>query len=463
MAEFESVWSDLQGVPFSQGYLDAGGVRTRYLHAGDPGKPTLVLLHGSGGHAEAYVRNLEAHAEHFSTWSIDMLGHGYTDKPGHPLEIAPLRRPPARGASTRSAPSASTCPASRSAAGSPRAPPSDHPDRIDRLVLNTAGGSQADPEVMKRIITLSMAAVEDPTWETVQARIKWLMADKSKDYDDIVASRQRIYRQPGFVAAMSDIMALQDPEIRARNLLGPDGVRRHHGADAGAVDQRRPDRRRQRGPAHRVDDPRCALRGDARLRALAAVRGRQDVQRDSTSTSCWAAMTDAPHERSVDVLIVGAGPVGLTLANILGLQGVQHAGRRRARHSDRLSARRRTRRRVAAHVPVDRAGRGSPAAHRAQSDPAVLRRQAAAARRDGAARRAFRLAQAQRLRAADGRRRIASRPGPIRPRRGAVEHVGWRSCAEDADGVTVEFADGHEPCGPATSSAATAAAARPGV
>ena len=88
MAEFESVWSDLQGVPFSQGYLDAGGVRTRYLHAGDPGKPALVFLHGSGGHAEAYVRNLEAHAEHFSTWSIDMLGHGYTDKPGHPLEVS---------------------------------------------------------------------------------------------------------------------------------------------------------------------------------------------------------------------------------------------------------------------------------------------------------------------------------------------------------------------------------------
>ena len=87
MAEHESVWSDLQGVPFEQGYLDAGGVRTRYLHAGDPSKPPLILLHGSGGHAEAYVRNLEAHAEHFSTWSIDMLGHGYTDKPGHPLEI----------------------------------------------------------------------------------------------------------------------------------------------------------------------------------------------------------------------------------------------------------------------------------------------------------------------------------------------------------------------------------------
>src|SRR2546423_9187769 len=82
VAEHESVWGDLQGVPFAQGYLDAGGVRTRYLHAGDPSKPPLILLHGSGGHAEAYVRNLEAHAEHFSTWSFDMLGHGYTDKPG---------------------------------------------------------------------------------------------------------------------------------------------------------------------------------------------------------------------------------------------------------------------------------------------------------------------------------------------------------------------------------------------
>ena len=217
MAEFESVWSDLQGVPFSQGYLNAGGVRTRYLHAGDRDKPVLVLLHGSGGHAEAYVRNLESHAEHFSTWSIDMLGHGYTDKPGHPLEIrhyvehlrAFLDAIGAQRAHL-SGESLGGWVVSRFAV--------DHPDRLDRLVLNTAGGSQADPEVMKRIIALSMAAAENPSWETVQARIKWLMADKSKDYDDIVASRQRVYRQPGFVGAMRDIMALQDPEIRQRNL-----------------------------------------------------------------------------------------------------------------------------------------------------------------------------------------------------------------------------------------------------
>ena len=220
MAEHESVWSDLQGVPFEQGYLDAGGVRTRYLRAGDPGRPVLILLHGSGGHAEAYVRNLEAHAEHFWTWSIDMLGHGYTGKPGHPLEVGHYVEHLMAVFDAIGAERASLSGESLGGWVAARAAV-DHPDKIDRLVLNTAGGSQADLEVMQRIITLSMAAAENPTWETVQARIKWLMADKSKDYDDLVASRQRVYRQPGFVGAMRDIMALQDPEIRARNLLGP--------------------------------------------------------------------------------------------------------------------------------------------------------------------------------------------------------------------------------------------------
>ena len=220
MSEYESIWSDLQGVPFSQGYLDAGGIHTRYLRAGDPARPVLLLLHGSGGHAESYVRNLEAHAEHFWTWSIDMLGHGYTDKPGHPLEV---RHYVGHVISVLDAIGADRASISGESLGGWVAARAavDHPDRVDRLVLNTAGGSRADPEVMRRIITLSMAAAENPAWETVAARIKWLMSDKSKDYDDLVASRQRVYRQPNFVAAMRDIMALQDLEIRARNLLGP--------------------------------------------------------------------------------------------------------------------------------------------------------------------------------------------------------------------------------------------------
>jgi 2-hydroxy-6-oxonona-2,4-dienedioate hydrolase len=218
VGEYESIWHDLQGVPIEQGYIDVAGRRTRYLHAGDSSCPTLVLLHGSAGHAEAYVRNLRAHGEHFSTWAIDMLGHGYTDWPGHPLEVSHyadhlndflgaigVERAHISGESLGG------WVATRLAV--------DHPERVERLVLNTTGGSQADPEVMQRIKTLSMAAAENPDWETVGARIRWLMADKERNYDDIIASRQTIYRLPGFVGAMSDILALQDPEIRARNII----------------------------------------------------------------------------------------------------------------------------------------------------------------------------------------------------------------------------------------------------
>lgn len=218
MRGYESIWRDLQGVAFEQGYLDVGGCRTRYLHAGLSSQPTLVLLHGSAGHAEAYVRNLGAHAQHFSTWAIDMLGHGYTDWPGHPLEIAHytkhlldfLNRIEVEQAHI-SGESLGGWVATRLAI--------DHPERIDRLVLNTTGGSQADPEVMQRIKTLSMAAAENPDWETVGTRIRWLMADKTANYDDIIASRQAIYQRAGFVDAMSNILALQDPEIRARNII----------------------------------------------------------------------------------------------------------------------------------------------------------------------------------------------------------------------------------------------------
>ena len=225
MEGFESIWRDLQAVPFEQGYIDAGGRRTRFLHAGDDSLPTLVLLHGSAGHAEAYVRNLASHAEHFSTWAIDMLGHGFTDRPGHPLEVEHyvehlLAFLDAIGIERvhLSGESLGGWVASRAAI--------DEPGRIDRLVLNTAGGSQADPVVMERIRALSMAAAENPDWETVKARILWLMADKTRDYDDIIASRQAIYQSPGFVDAMRDILALQDPEIRAGNIIDADGYGR---------------------------------------------------------------------------------------------------------------------------------------------------------------------------------------------------------------------------------------------
>lgn len=180
--------------------------------------PPLLLLHGVGGHAEAYARNLKSHGEHFWTWAIDLIGHGWTDKPAvdreipqyidHVLRVLDALRIDKVSISGESL---GGWVASRLAA--------DYPDRVTRLVLNTAGGSQADPKVMERLKSLSMKAAMEPSWDFIKARVEWLMADKSKAYDDLVACRQAIYAQPGMAEAMKHNMVLQDFDIRTRNLM----------------------------------------------------------------------------------------------------------------------------------------------------------------------------------------------------------------------------------------------------
>jgi 2-hydroxy-6-oxonona-2,4-dienedioate hydrolase len=78
---FSSVWADLRGVTFRQHFVDVEGIRTRCIESGDPSKPLVLVLHGVGGHAEAYSRNFGPHGDHFWFVAIDMLGHGWTDKP----------------------------------------------------------------------------------------------------------------------------------------------------------------------------------------------------------------------------------------------------------------------------------------------------------------------------------------------------------------------------------------------
>lgn len=214
----QSVWSDLTGVSFAQHFLDADGTRTRVLTSGSPDKPLLLLLHGTGGHAEAYSRNLAAHGEHFWTVAVDLIGHGWTDKPDSGYEIADY------GVHVL---------AVMKALGRERAHISGeslggwvagwvalhHPEKVDRLVLNTAGGWTAHPEVMERIKRLSMEAVRDPNPNRIRSRLEFLMHDISKVNDDLVETRRAIYAQPGYVAVIENILCMQDMDTRRRNMF----------------------------------------------------------------------------------------------------------------------------------------------------------------------------------------------------------------------------------------------------
>ncbi len=217
----ESFWVDLRGATFGQGYLDAGGIRTRYLHTGTSDKPPLILLHGTGGHADCYTRNLAQHGEHFDTWAIDMIGHGWTDKPDVDYEIdvyvehlKSVMETLGFERALISGESLGGWVAARFAL--------KYPDAVDRLALNTTGGATMIPAVMEKIKQSTRAAVQNPTWDTVKARLEWLMADPSVVNADLIACRKAIYEQPGFIEALEHILVLQDPEIRLGNNLTDD-------------------------------------------------------------------------------------------------------------------------------------------------------------------------------------------------------------------------------------------------
>lgn len=221
---YTSVWDDLREVEFSQGFLEAGPYRTRYLHAGDRSRPVLLLLHGITGHAEAYVRNLAAHAKHFSVWAIDFIGHGYSTKPDHPLEIPHYVDQISHVLDALGADKAFF--SGESLGGWVTARYAiDHPDRVEKIVLNTMGGTMANPAVMERLFSLSMEAAKDPSWERVKARLEWLMADPTTVCDDLIRTRQAIFEQPGWLQACEMNMALQDLEIRKRNMISDDDLR----------------------------------------------------------------------------------------------------------------------------------------------------------------------------------------------------------------------------------------------
>ena len=211
-----TAWLDLAGVPFTQRWIDAGGIRTRVIEAGT-GDP-LILLHGTGGHAEAYSRNLAAHAERFHVIAVDLLAHGYTDAPGRPCEIPDYV---AHLGAVLDALELDWAHLSGESLGGWVAAwfASEHPERVGRLLLNTPGGATADETVLERLRGLTREAMLTPTAETVRRRLEWLMAHPETVTPELVAIRQAIYDRPVFQDAIDDRLVLLELDTRRRNLL----------------------------------------------------------------------------------------------------------------------------------------------------------------------------------------------------------------------------------------------------
>lgn len=216
-----SIWGALSDVDYRHTYVDAGGVRTRAVQAGPEDGEHVVFLHGTSGHLEAFIRNLPAHAATYRCHAIDMLGHGYTDKPGYPYEIPRY---------------VEHLLAYLDAVGAGRAHlvgeslggwvacwlASEQPDRVASLQLLCMGGTKVNPAVMERLKTSTTAAVTQPDRTLTRDRLNLLWAGWDEELgEELTDLRYAIYHQPDFAKNLPNLLALQEVDTRERNLLRP--------------------------------------------------------------------------------------------------------------------------------------------------------------------------------------------------------------------------------------------------
>lgn len=180
---------------------------TRIITAGDG--PPLLLMHGGGGHAEAYSRNIARLASRHRVIAFDFLWHGYSSRPpfreGNWLEqfseqaidlmdALGIERAHAEGESLGGWVAIDLA--------------LRFPRRVDKLILNTAWGCRfseehvheaaADLDALRRT---SIEALEVPDPVKIRKRMEWLMAAE-KVTDEIVDVRHRIWSRPETNAAL---------------------------------------------------------------------------------------------------------------------------------------------------------------------------------------------------------------------------------------------------------------------
>ena len=174
---------------------------TRAIEYGS-GEP-LILIHGSGGSAESWFRNIVNLGKDFHVYAIDALYHGFSSK--GPTDV------PDRGEQQ-----VAHLLDFMDAVGIDKANIEgesmgahitfrfalEHPDRCNKIILNT--GQQINfkrtfaPHLkgIEALIELQKAALENPGPETMRARLEWLMTTPDRVDEEMVALRLKYWTIP---------------------------------------------------------------------------------------------------------------------------------------------------------------------------------------------------------------------------------------------------------------------------
>jgi pimeloyl-ACP methyl ester carboxylesterase len=214
-----SIWVELLGAEVR--YYDAGGIRTRCIEAGTG--PAIVYLHGVGGHAEAFARNILPLSDRFRVISLDYLGFGLTDPPASPpdrdayvahlvafLDAAGIEQAHLVGESLGGWVAMWTA--------------ITHPERVGRLVSVCGARLAVDEDEESRehmrsgladLRRLTAEFVAAPSRAAVRRRMEWLFHDPDADLtDELVDIRWALYQRSQARKVLEDAnRRLSDGEI----------------------------------------------------------------------------------------------------------------------------------------------------------------------------------------------------------------------------------------------------------
>lgn len=197
-----SLWLDLLGATVRTVETTTFGA-TRIAEAGMHNPETVILMHGIGGHLEAYAKNIVALSDHYHTVAYDFVGHGLSAKPivdytplllvqhlGELMDALNLERAHLCGESLGGWVSGLFA--------------ARHPERVRRLILNTSAGlpiiSDKGRQDLQELVDLSRKAATQgpPNFEGILNRMKWLFHPGNHHLisDELVNTRLRFYSQP---------------------------------------------------------------------------------------------------------------------------------------------------------------------------------------------------------------------------------------------------------------------------
>ena len=192
----------VQGKDFYHRVIEVG--------SGDP----LILIHGVGGHAETYARNLHNLGKHFHVYAIDALYHGFSSKEPYVEDertamqadaLADLVR--ALGYSWAHVEGESMGGAITWEFGM------RHPEMCGKLIMNTGGPrvSTAGVQIKENpgggsaLQELSQRSILELNFETMRERMRWLVAKPERMTDEMVSIRLRIYSFPDIYESIKKV------------------------------------------------------------------------------------------------------------------------------------------------------------------------------------------------------------------------------------------------------------------